>query len=826
MNTVRIKSGQFHPKQDPIILAINQVQTRHPFYCTENMLKNYLFIALRNLWKHKSFSAINLIGLALGIACTLLILLWVRDEKSVDAFHSNSDRLYYVYERNYMGGKLQPWYWTQGPLAEQLIKEFPEVEQATAISWSSTNTFSVGEKAIKENGYSAGAGFFTMFSHPLLEGSAGQALNTPNSMAVSRKMANEFFGSPSAAIGRTIRYENRKDFTISAVFEDMGDHTSDKANYIMSWMAYLKDGNDWAGQWQSVDPRTVILLRRGTDAAALEKKITHLLDRFETEQKNIRIELALQRFSDYYLHSEFRNGVPAAGRIEYVQLFSIVALFILLIACINFMNLTTARSVRRAKEIGVRKVMGALRSRLIRQFIGEAILMAFLSVILALTIVMLLLPLFNEITGKHLLLPVASPVFWLELIALVLLTGFLSGSYPAFYLSAFNPISVLKAALPSGSRGDARFRQGLVVFQFVLSIVLILSTFLISRQINYLQTARLGYDRENLVYVPMDGDLQTKQDVFTAGVRALTGIKALTFMSENPTTLNSGTLSVRWPGKDPNENTRFIHAGIGPDFMKTMRLRMAAGRDFSADFLTDSSAVIINETAAALMGYKGDPTGKTIYNGDYPLHIVGVVKDFHFQSLHETILPLVLFQQKKNFAMAVIRTQPGGTPAALSGLEGLCKRLNPAFPFTYMFSDQEYAKLYTGEAVIGRLSVIFAALAIFISCLGLLGLSIFTAEQRTREIGIRKVLGASVPSLFALLSRSFLGLVVIAFVIAAPLGWWAMTTWLQGYAYRTNIPWWTFAAAGALAAAIALVTVFWQSIAAARANPIRSLRSE
>jgi len=791
------------------------------------MLRNYLSIALRNLWKHKSFSAINLIGLALGIACTLLIFLWVRDEKSVDAFHSNSSRLYYVYERNYMGGKLQPWYWTQGPLSEQLKKEFPEVEQATAISWSSTNTFSVGEKALKESGYSAGAEFFTMFSHPLLEGSAIQALNTPNSLAISRKMAVDFFGSPSAAIGKTIRYENRKDFTISAVFEDMGDHVSDKASFIMSWMAYIEDGNDWARQWQSVDPRTVILLRPGTNAAALERKMTHLLDRFATEQKSIRIELALQPFSDYYLRSEFRDGTPATGRIEYVHLFSIVALFILLIACINFMNLTTARSVRRAKEIGVRKVMGALRSRLIRQFIGEAVLMAFLSVVLALAIVILLLPLFNRITGKQLTLPIASPIFWLELIALILLTGLLSGSYPAFYLSAFNPIRVLKATLPSGARGDTRFRQGLVVFQFVLSIVLILSTFLISRQIDYLQTARLGYDRENLIYIPLNGDLGPKLDAFTAGVRSMPGVQDLTFLSDNPTTMNSGTLSIRWPGKDPNENTRFIHAAAGPDFMRTMKLQLAAGRDFSPGFPTDSSAVIINETAAALMGYQKDAIGKTIYSGNYPLHIIGVVKDFHFQSLHETILPLILGKGKNShYTMALIRTLPGKTAVVLGGLETLCKQLNPAFPFTYMFSDEEYAKLYTGEAIIGRLSVIFAALAIFISCLGLLGLSMFTAEQRIKEIGIRKVLGASVPSLFALLSRSFLGLVGIAFVIAAPLGWWAMHAWLQGYAYRTDIPWWTFAAAGALAAAIALATVFWQSMTAARANPIRSLRSE
>lgn len=791
------------------------------------MIRNYLHIALRNLWKHKSFSAINLMGLALGIACSLLILLWVQDERSVDAFHRNSDRLYYVYERNYMGGKLQTWYWTQGPLGEQLKKEIPEIEGATAISWPGESTFAAGEKVLKQRGYSADADFFTMFSHPLLEGSAKDALNSPNSLAISRKMAIDFFGNPAAAIGKTIRYENKKDFMVKAVFEDMSPQVSDRVNYIMSWQAYVEDGNEWARTWGSTDPRTVVLLRPGVSATLVEKKMAHFLDKFDAEEKTIRIELALQRYGDYYLRSEFKDGVPAAGRIEYVRLFSIVALFILLIACINFMNLTTARSVKRAKEIGVRKVMGAVRSLLVRQFIGEAVLMAFLSVLLALVIVVLTLPAFNQLTDKHITLPVKQWSFWASIIGITLLTGLFSGSYPAFFLSGFNPIRVLKASLPSGTRGDARFRQGLVVFQFVLSIVLILSTLLISRQINYLQTARLGYDRENLVYIPIEGDLGAKLDVFSAEVKRLPGVQGMSFLSNSPTGLNNGTLSTGWPGKDPNEHVRFIHAATGPDFMKTMKLQLVAGRDFSPAFATDSSAVIINETAAALMGYKKDPIGKPVFAGSYPMHIIGVVKDFHFQSLHETIMPLLLgMGTNRNFSMALIRTQPGKTAAALSGLESLCKRLNPAFPFSYQFSDLEYAKMYASEAVTGRLSVIFASLAIFISCLGLLGLSMFTAEQRTREIGIRKVLGASIPSLFGLLSRNFLGLVGIAFLIAAPLGWWAMHVWLQGYAYRTEIPWWTFAIAGLLAAMIALATVFWQAMRAARANPVRSLRSE
>lgn len=793
------------------------------------MIKNYLRIALRNLWKHKSFSAINLAGLALGIACSLLILLWVQDERGVDNFHANSDRLFYVYERNYMGDKLQTWYWTQGPLAEQLKKDIPEVQAATAISWTNSNNFMVGEKTIKEDGYAAGPEFFTMFSHPLVEGSAGDALNTPNSLAISRKMATEFFGSPAAAIGKTIRYENKKDFAVKAVFEDMSDAVSDKANYIMSWSAYLADDNeDWATHWGSVDPRTVILLRPGATAAQVERKMAHFLDRFETEQKNIRIELALQRFGDYYLRSEFKNGVPASGRIEYVQLFSIIAIFILVIACINFMNLTTARSVKRAKEIGVRKVMGAVRGLLIRQFIGEAILLAFLSVVLALMIVMTALPAFDQLTDKHIILPLGRFSFWMNLVLITFLTGLFSGSYPAFFLSSFNPIRVLKASLPSGLGGASRFRQGLVVFQFVLSIVLILSTLLVSRQVNYLQTTRLGYDRENLLYIPIEGELGAKLDVLRAEVKRLPGVKDMGYVSSgNPTYMNNGTLSMDWQGKDPNEHPRFIIEKIGTDYLKTMNVQLATGRDFQTDFATDSSAIIVNETAATLMGLKKEALNKTVYIGTYPVHIVGVVKDFHFQSLHETIMPLVLLRgNNQRFHTIAVRTLPGQTTAALSGLQKLCKALNPAFPFSYKFSDQEYARLYAGEAVTGRLSVIFSSLAIAISCLGLLGLSMFTSEQRAREIGIRKILGASIPSLFGLLSRNFLGLVGIAFLIAAPLGWWAMNSWLRGYAYRTDIPWWTFAVAGLVAGLIALVTVFWQAMRAARANPVRSLRAE
>jgi len=789
------------------------------------MIKNYLRIAFRNLWKHKGFSFINIAGLALGMACSLLILLWVQDELGVDAFHKNGKNLYYVYERNTLGGKIESWYWTQGPLAEELKKEIPEIKAATAISWPRMHTFSVGDKILKQDGYSAGQDFFNMFSYPLLEGNAKDALNSPNSISISRRMAVDFFGSPSSAIGKTIRYENKKDFSVKSVFEDLPAGVSDRFNYLTSWSSYVED-EPWAKEWGGVDPRTVIQLRPDANPALVENKIKLIPNKFSTElEKDNRIELGLQHFDQYHLYSEFKNGYPAGGRIEYIRLFSLVAIFILLIACINFMNLTTARSVNRAKEIGVRKVMGALRSLLIRQFIGEAILLAMVSMTLALILTSLALPAFNQLTGKEIAVPFNSFGFWLSISGLSLLTGIFSGSYPAFFLSAFNPIQVLKGTLKSGLRA-VWFRKGLVVFQFVLSIVLIISTILISRQIHFVQNANIGYNRENLLYIPIEGTLSDKLDVFHSEALKLPGIMNVSALTEDPTEMNNGILSIGWVGKDPNEHVRFIHDAIGPDFMGTMKLQMVAGRAFPSDGSFDSLGSIINETAAKLMGYK-DPIGKPIFFGNFQDHIVGVVRDFHFRSLHDPIQPLVLKMGKNNwYSTALVRTQTGKTKEALAGLKKLCKELNPQFPFTYKFSDEEYAKLYRSDEVIGSLSVIFAVLAIFISCLGLLGLSIFTASQRVREIGVRKVLGASVSSLFALLSKEFLLLVGLAFFIAAPLGWWAMDHWLNNFSYRAPVPWWVFGISGALAMLIALATVCIQALKSANANPVNSLRSE
>jgi len=497
----------------------------------------------------------------------------------------------------------------------------------------------------------------------------------------------------------------------------------------------------------------------------------------------------------------------------------------LLIACINFMNLTTARSVKRAREIGVRKVVGAMRFALIRQFIGEALLLVSIAVIISLALVILVLPQFNQLTGKQIHIPFSDANFWLSITGLLLVTGFISGSYPALYLSSFKPVLVLKG-LPKFSNSALWFRKGLVVFQFMLSIILIISTIVVSKQVNYIQTVNLGYDRENLLYIPLEGDLTPKYTLFKNQLTNMPGIKVVSRITDNPTEIDNGTGGVQWEGKDPNADILFTQSAVGYDFTKTMHLQFEQGRDFSKDFATDSVGYIINEAALQKIGYK-DPIGKPLTFWRKPGTIIGVLKDFHFNSMHEQIKPLVLrLGENIEWGSALVRTEPGKTKEALASLEKVCKDINPKFPFTYKFSDEEYAKLYKSEEVVSQLANYFAFLGIFISCLGLLGLVIFTAEQRTKEFGIRKVLGASPVTLFNLLSREFLFLVLIAMVIASPVAWIAMNDWLKDYVYRIDISWWTFLIAGGIAILIALITVSFQAIKSSLANPVKSLRTE
>ena len=791
------------------------------------MFKNYFKTAWRNITRNRAFSVINILGLALGLACSLLIFLWIKDEYSVDAFHRNAKQLYQVYERNYYDGKIEASYPTQGLLAEELKKTIPEIEYASGFEYASApgtqNTFEAGDKINKMTGMFAGADFFRLFSFPLVEGNVRTALTDPSSIAISHEMADNFFGGPKKAIGKAIQFENNETLLVTAVFENIPTNSSLKFDFLRSWTDFVKQ-NDWVHNWGNTDPQTFIRLRKDADPAKVKTEIKDFIYHYQAKTKGLVTELDLQPFTERYLYSNFKNGYIDGGRIEYVHLFAIIAFFILLIACVNFMNLTTARSVRRAKEVGVRKVIGALRTSLIKQFIGEAMMITLFSVIIALFFAIILLPLFNNLTGKHLSLPFNQWNFWAMIVVLLLLTGLVAGSYPAFFMSSFKPIRVLKNSLKF-NWSTIFFRKGLVVFQFSLSIILIIATAVIYEQMKYVQNKNLGYNRNNLLYMPIEGDLIGKYELFKQEALDNTAILNISKMRNSPTVIEHHTNSIYWPAKDPNLNVSFADGVVGYDFVKTMDLQLVAGRDFSKSF-NDSASFILNETAVNKIGFK-DPIGKTVTWGSHKGTVVGVIKDFHFSSLHEKIEPLIIrLDENWNWGTILVRIKAGKTKQAIATLKDLCSNLNPKFPFTYQFSDLEYAQLYKSEQTVSKLSRIFAALAIFISCLGLFGLAMFTAEQRNKEIGIRKVLGASAKNIVGLLSVNFLKLVAIAFIIAFPVAWITMNSWLHDFAYRVQIQWWIFALAGSAAILIAMITVSFQAIKAAIANPVKSLRTE
>jgi ABC-type antimicrobial peptide transport system permease subunit len=791
------------------------------------MFKNYFKTAWRNIIRNKGFSAINIMGLALGLACSLMIMLWVNDEKSVDAFHKNNKYLYQVYERNFYDGKVDAGYSTQGLLAGELKRVFPEIQYASGFEGvappGSSSTFEVGEKIAKMNGMFASEDFFKMFSYPLLQGNAAIALNEPGNIAISKHMAEYFFGNAANAINKIIRFENNENLKVIAVF-DIPTNSSQQFDFLRTWNDFIKQ-NDWVHNWGNTDPQTFVQLKPGADAAKVQARIKDFIYNYRQKDKSFITELALQPYSEKYLHSNFKDGYIDGGRIEYVNLFSIIAVFILLIACINFMNLATARSAKRAKEVGIRKVVGAIRSTLIAQFVGEAVVHTFISIIIAIAITTLVLPAFDQLTGKQLVLPFDQPTFWFTILGLILITGFIAGSYPALFLSSLKPVCVLKGSLKF-SWSASFFRKALVVFQFAMSVFLIIAMMVVYKQLDYIQTKNLGYDRDNLIYIPIEGDLVKNYEVFKQNALANTDVVNVSKMRNSPTAIFHHTGDIFWPGKDPNLTVSFADGVVGYDFVKTMNLQMQAGRDFSKDYGTDTTAFLLNETAVKKIGLK-DAIGKTVTWGNHEGKVIGIIKDFHFNSLHETIEPLIMRLDENWFwGTILVRIKTGKTKEAITALQKVCKQVNPKFPFTYQFSDLEYAKLYASEAVVSKLANIFAFLAIFISCLGLFGLATFTAEQRTKEIGVRKVLGASSTSIVRLLSANFLKSIMLAFLIAFPLAWYAMNNWLQQYAYKIDMGWWMFILAALLTICVAFITVSYQSIKAAIANPVKSLRTE
>lgn len=791
------------------------------------MFKNFLKITWRSQVQNKSFSFINILGLTIGTACSLLIILWVMDEKNIDNFHDNGDRLYLLYERQYINNVANASYGTEGVLANELKQSVPEIEAASSFAWIDSPdflSFEYEDKAMKFEGCYADSDYFKMMSYPLVQGNAIDALNSPLGICISEKMANAFFGSANNAIGKTLTYENKKDLKITAVFEDLPQNASTKFDFVINWTEFLTE-YPWAKDWGNSGINTIVLLRKGSDVKLVKNQIRKFLDKYKDSSDSFRAELGIQRYKDHYLNSTFKEGFIAGGRIEYVRLFSLVAIFILVVACINFMNLTTARSAKRAKEIGVRKVIGAGRSSLIGQFISEAMVIAIVSVIIAVILLAVLLPSFNHLTGKQISFPHLNDSFWIIVLILTLLTGLLSGSYPAIFLSSFKPITVLKGKLQF-SKSATWFRKGLVVFQFTLSIILIIGTIVISKQVKYIHDMNLGYDRENLVYMPLDADLIDKFDIFKQEALMSEGVKMVSWSGESPTVVGSSTWGVDWKGKDPNTINMFTNTPIGYDYVKTLNLELVDGRDFSKEFATDTAALLVNEAALKILGFD-EPVGQTLNFRGKSGQIIGVLKDFHFASLHESIEPLILWNgDNERYGNVLIRTEPGKTQEALANLEKIAKELNPKMPFSFSFADEEYQKLYEKEATVNKLSNYFAFLGIFISCLGLFGLAMFTAQQRTKEFGIRKIMGASVFSLFAIQMKEVVLLLSIALFIAAPLAWWSMNAWLQDFAYRINMGWQVFAITTFAVFAIATLTVSHQVIKAAIRNPIKGLNDE
>jgi putative ABC transport system permease protein len=787
------------------------------------MIKNYLKTAWRNLWKNKTFSLINIMGLAFGMTCSLMIMLWLKDELGMNKFHVNGKRLYRVMENQNYSGVISTFDATPGILAENIVKDIPEIEMASQMLWEEEPLFTVGNKFDKEKGRYVQKDFLRMFSYKLAKGDPKTAMDRPDGVVLSKKLAEKYFKGEDP-MGKIIRVDNEDNVQVTGILEEIPNNSSLKFDFLMSYQRWWKT-NSWAHEWGNNGPRCYVMLSANADPAKVNAKIKNYI---KTKNKDSNVELFIQNYVESYLYSDWEHGKQSGGRIEYVRIFSIVAIIILLIACINFMNLATARSLKRAREIGVRKVVGAFKNQLMRQFIGESLFVAFLALLVSLVLGLLILPTFNTLTEKQLSIDFTDPSFIGLVLLLTFVTGLVSGSYPALFMSSLNPIVVLKGSLKF-RRGATLFRKGLVVFQFALSIVLILGMIIVYRQIDYIHNKNLGFTREDLLYMPLEGDLPKNLDAFKQELLGQAGIKAVTTSGHSPIEVGSSTMGVRWPGKDTTKQLLFSNSPVTFDYIKTMGIELVAGRDFSPEFGLDSNNYLINEAAARQIGYK-EPVGKELTMWGVKGQIVGLMKDFHHNSLHVPIEPLIIRLHLKAwgnpYGTVVIRTESGKTTQAIASMEKLFKKFNPGFPFKYYFADQEIANRYKAEHTVSKLSRYFAFLAIFISCLGLFGLVTFTAEQRTKEIGIRKVLGASVPGIVQMLSRDFIKLVLIAAVIAFPVAWWAMNNWLQDFAYRVPIGWWAFVIAGIAAIAIALVTVSFQAIKAAMSNPVKSLRTE
>jgi putative ABC transport system permease protein len=807
------------------------------------MFKNYFKIAFRNLVKNKFYTSINIIGLAVGIATCLLILLYVLDELSYDRYNVKANRIYRVNNEVKFGGNYFDLAQTPPLMGPAMVKEFPQVEQYTRIRWYGSFLVKKGNENLQEVRVAYGdSTLFDVFTLPMLAGDPKTALKEPHSLVITETIAKKYFNGVDV-VGKNMIINDTGNYKITGVIKDIPVQSHFNFDFFVAMSENEDSRND---NWLSENYSTYIVLRKGTNPKNMEPELNKMMDRYVGPELKDVINLSLDEFTksggfvrasltpltDIHLHSNKVGELFGNGNIQFVYIFSAIALFILLIACVNFMNLSTARSSNRAKEVGIRKVLGSLRKNLIRQFLTESLLMSFIALIFAVIIAWLLLPYFNQLTGKTIHVNLLfQPFMVIAFILLILAVGLLAGSYPAFFLSAFQPVDVLKGKLSKGFKGSW-LRNALVVFQFAISIMLIIGTIVIYNQLTYIRNKDIGFNRNQVLVIQHTDALKAQAATFRNELLHISGVENATMSGYLPVNYNrSNDAFFTSPSLDQKTAMSMQNWGVDENYISTLDIKLLEGRNFSPQFPTDSSGIIINEAATKFLATK-NLLNKKLYRiedikakkiNEY--HIIGVIKNFNFSSLRDVITPLGLILRHEPGNISV-RINTANIPALIGQIKNKWQTMATGQPFDYSFMDEQFNNLYTSEQKTGQIFITFALLAIVIACLGLFGLVTYASEQRTKEIGIRKVLGANVANIVAMISKEFLKLVFIAFLFAFPIAWWAMNKWLQDFAYRVNIGWWIFFIAGMVAILIALITVSFQAIKAAIANPVKSLRTE
>lgn len=807
------------------------------------MFKNYLKIAFRNLWRNKSFSLINIIGLAIGMATCLIIMLFVNNELSYDKYNDKANQMYTVYFRGSVQGEKLNEASVMPPVAQTLKKDFPEVEAATRLRDYGKPKLIYGNKSFKEDAFAfVDSNFFQVFTLPLIEGNVKTALLEPNTVVITKAIAKKYFGNEDP-MGKVIAFKdgNNTACKVTGVI----DKVPVNANFhfeLFASMSGLPEARE--PTWMSSNFFTYIVLAKNYDYKKLEAKLPQVVEKYMAPQMLQALGQSLADFrksgSDISFHLEpvtaihldpdFPNTLSQPGNMQNVYIFAAIAVFMLLIACINFMNLSTAGASKRSKEVGVRKVLGSPKAELVKQFLFESMIISTIALLLAVVLIYLALPAFNQLADKNLSLNFSEHLFLIPgLIVFILFTGILAGSYPAFYLSSFKPVSVLKGKFSTGKKSIG-LRSGLVVFQFFISILLIVSTTVVFKQLDYMQNKYVGYNKDQVLIIQDTWMLGKNQEIFYQKLKNDPRVENVTRSGYLPAGQSYNNNFFVSPEQNPGQLIKTLRYGVDENYIATLGINMLTGRNFSKDYTTDSSAVILNETAARALGWGDKAIGHHISHTDNRgrtdiYHVTGIVKDFNFRSLHERISPLVMTLEP-NPSVLIAKLKTKDAASLITKLSKTWSSFGAEDAMSYSFLDDRFNNTYKAEQKTGTILGIFAGLTIFVACLGLFGLAMFTAQQRTKEIGIRKVLGASVTQVTSLLSKEFLKLVIIACVIAFPLSYWAMSKWLQDFAYRTDISWWIFALAGVIAIMIAVATICFQSIKAALANPVKSLRTE